>query len=260
MKVKITLAWKIIAGFGLITLCIGVAGLLGVESMDRVTAKLSKISDEDNRAIALLSNARIEASYHSRAIYRYLLVGDDEKNQAVNTLHFRMKNVNQQMQLYETTVLSNDESLIYKKYLIDWDAYLESADRMMQVEGRTLDKVHNGDFINKISRVEDDLARLIQLNEQYVEIDKTEGKKTIEENRNKLFLVLIVSKILSITFAFWFGARITRPLKRLAKTTRQAIEGNFEVEIPRFKRFGDEISDLSNELHELIHVYRQKSK
>lgn len=93
MKLHLPLAWKMIIGFSFITLCIGLTGLVGVESMDSVTTKLS--------------NARIEASYHSRAIYRYLLVRSEDRDSVRQTLFHRQNTVNEQIALYRSTSLSD---------------------------------------------------------------------------------------------------------------------------------------------------------
>lgn len=84
-----------------------------------------------------------------------------------------------------------------------------------------------------------------------MEQDKTEGKRIIEESRNKLLLILIVSKILSVLFAVWFSLRITSSLKKLSIAVRKVNEQGSQVEFPTFHS-SDEISDLNREIQKLL--------
>lgn len=251
MKWRIPLAWKLIAGFSLITLSIGFTGLIGVESMDTVTTKLSKISDEDNLAIAKLSNARIEASYHSRAIYRFLLARTEDREWVTKTLAHRQKTVEEQITLYRHTSLTEEEFRLLNQFTLDWTAYLSVASDFMNRSGTAFDRSKNQEFLERIAKAEDDLEALIHLNEGYVEIDKTEGKRAIDENRNKLFLILIISKLLSVGFAVWFSLRITSSLKRLSRAVRQVNERAPQIQFPIFRSV-DEISELNGEIQKLL--------
>ncbi len=95
----------------------------------------------------------------------------------------------------------------------------------------------------------------------YVYIYETKTKMKIGFSYNKIFLFItgLLAIMAGIIVSFWVSNRISKPIKLIESTSRQAIDNNFDVHIDEKQEF-QELSSLSKSINIMLAQIREQMR
>src|SRR5690606_9984070 len=117
---KLTLGSKLISGFLMVAVIGGFVGWLGISSMSRINDMLNYMYDENLVPVTQLSDANLQAVYHNRSLYDFIIETDrSEMDSIARQLETFKERYGQLVSEYGSTNLSDGERTIFNRLSAD---------------------------------------------------------------------------------------------------------------------------------------------
>ena len=215
MLKNMRVATKLFWGFFLSILITLAIALNGISSSNTINNMLNSMYDNNLVPITDVSNANMQAVYHSRALYDYIIQSDQsEMNQTAAEMEKFKARMNELLDKYRKTQLTEKEVELLKKLDAAWLPYEASAKKVMALSyaGKNDEamKLMNNETV-QLFQVADDLLSAI------VDVNVALGKQAYDESdvvAARGLQIAIGMLVAGVVAASVIGFVITRGLTR----------------------------------------------
>ncbi|MFP5212493.1 MAG: MCP four helix bundle domain-containing protein, partial [Acidobacteriota bacterium] len=246
---------KLMSSFLLVALIAGFVGCLGIVELSRMNHLLDGMYDNNLVPITEIAHANMQAIYHNRAVYDYVLESEkpemDKVKTAMDGYAARMK---EYLDRYRKTEITEKERELLGKFDAAWPVYMASVERILPLSyaGKNDEAtvLANGEATKTFQTVDDLLGELVEIN---VKLGKTayDESDSVYESSFRFMTILIV---LGIAAALGLGYLITRmitgPVREMVAAANSISLGDIDQKIEY--RCRDEIGNLADSFRNLV--------
>ncbi|SDZ10522.1 methyl-accepting chemotaxis protein [Proteiniborus ethanoligenes] len=256
---KITVAKKILFGFGALVIIIIGIGLLGIYELYNMNDMLNSMYEVELQGISSIKEAQVNLITAHRA-EKNLILSQDLKEQANHTENIReySKRFEEAMKKFEGTIALDD--IRQKSVEINrlWEEAKPVQERIIQLNSQG-----KYDEAFKLSGQNREIFDKI---EEYIELIATQKDEQALKAYNDsdaifnyttktVVIILIVCIIISIGAAFIISRLISKPIVAIAKSAEEIANGDLTVESIRVKN-NDEIGELAKSFNTMADSLR----
>ncbi|MGL4473746.1 MAG: methyl-accepting chemotaxis protein [Shewanella sp.] len=221
--------------FSLLSVLLVIMIALGIyqrESVGTVNNMLHNMFKNQLQPIAELSNANIQAIYHNRSLYDLIIEAEQANMLAIaETMKDYDAKMQQQLDLYRKTSMSDEEIKLLKEFEASWGVYVKSA---AEVEAASI----KGDNALAMSIMQGAtaafdtannlLTALVTLNMDLAKVAYVDSDVLVDNITNTLILV-IAAVVVVVVFAGWQVAfSICRPLAAIVADLNALAQGDLQ--------------------------------
>ncbi len=223
------LSTKLISGFlatSLITLLVGVTGISNIGTLN---ATIEDLYDNNLLPIKDVANANMQAIYHNRDLYDYVIEGQksgmDQIARRMNDHEAQMKAL---LETYRKTELTEPEKNLLRQIDEQWPFYIAAAKKVMafSYEGKNQEALATmrAEAAKSFQVVDDQLSKIVDLNEELAKRSNDASRASYLSIRRILLLLIIASVIISAVLGLFLTRSITRPLDRIIKNINRSSD------------------------------------
>ena len=248
---NLKLAIKLALGFGLVILVTIVVALQGIRGMTLAKKMLHSIYDNNLISIRNIANANMQAIYHNRNLYDFVLEEDkDEMKKIADNMEKNVVGMNEFLNKYRQTNLTKEEKELLTKVDAAWSAYLEAAKKAVALsyEGKDATKIIKGPATKNFQMVNDHLRDLANLNDSLAK-KAYDDSDVVAANMTKQSIGMLVAGIMiSVFFGCLITLSITHPMDEAIKVAQTVASGNLSsrIEVKSKDETGQLLQALKN--------------
>lgn len=262
LKLKIGARVNIIVLF-ICAVTVGI-GLFGLSSNNKTNNELNNIYYNSLVPVRHLDEAKAYLHRYRVAMYNHI-ISTDKKD--MDEWHLRAseykKAVNDNINSYEKTYLTDEEKKILNSFETVWSDYLTSSEKIFQesskgtAEGKAaaLD-IARGEARTKALALDHTIYKLIDTRVSLAEKAKVAADQQYRKTRIMTLFIIMVSFIISLGMGLLLSRSVARPLGELESVSNQIAKGDLTRNVPRMEG-GDEISSLSRSVHLMVSNLRE---
>jgi methyl-accepting chemotaxis protein len=242
---------KLSAGFGVVLLFLSIlAGVSYYEfyTIDKTYSDL--IAREDKQAI-LITEVISVVNEQSKAVRGYLLVGDEVSLQSYEKARSRYQEISKDLDNLLTTEQArkmlaelnqiNDEYNVIKNQLVTYKNQNKVA------EYQQLTKTEERRIAAKFKEKAQELEKLVV---DYVQMKSDETSKKVQNIKQFMIILSVITIIFGIVIAFVISRMISRPVVAITLGAKELAAGNLVIEDIQTKN-RDEIGELGSAFNEM---------
>ncbi|QIY81293.1 methyl-accepting chemotaxis protein [Chromobacterium violaceum] len=194
---------KLLLSFGVLMALLLVMGIIGFQASAKVNAGLEDLFTNQFSPLVGISNARVAAMTHNRALYRYLAELDKAKmEEAAAHMDQYDKDLFQQMKVELGSTMEPDEAEANRRWQAQWPIYLSASKEAMRL---AYEDTGNGEGRKKAMEVvrskarpafdvvEQSLALVKEVNEKVAERTHTLGQETYASTTRAVIALSAIS-------------------------------------------------------------------
>jgi methyl-accepting chemotaxis protein len=202
---QMTVAKRLVLGFGLLFLFSLVLGVFGIKTINDMVDRSRGMFEDNLTPIKDVANANMAAIYVNGALFKFITVVDPAAKEAAKTEMAKFKsNYAKLMDKYKATNLTQPEKDLIAKTEADWPAYLAQEQKVMELELAGKDDesaaLISGDAAKTFQVLDDHLSDLVNLNADLAEKNQAEG---VRQSGNS---EILVSVLLLLGLGFGIGS------------------------------------------------------
>jgi methyl-accepting chemotaxis protein len=221
---SLTVKMKLGLGFASVILITLVIAVVGLSSANNINSMLNDMYTNNLVPIKDVANANMQAIYHNRALYDYLISDKVELNEITEHVEKNKAKMVELLDKYRQTYLTDREKELLKKFDSAWPPYEESAKRVLALANT--DSLKAKDLMNNETTqlfqvVDDVLSDIVDFNEVLSKQAYSESDKVASRGQQLLIGMLIAAILMSTVIAF---AIIRGLLKQLGGEPAYAAE------------------------------------
>ncbi|UTH73255.1 methyl-accepting chemotaxis protein [Chromobacterium sp. IIBBL 290-4] len=194
---------KLLLSFGVLMVLLVAMGIVGYQASARVNAGLEDLFTNQFSPLVGISNARVSAMTHNRALYRYLAEMDKAKmEEAATHMDGYDKDLFAQMKIELSSTMEPEEAEANRRWQTQWPIYLSAAKEAMKLayedSGNGEGRRKALDIVRSKARpafdiVEQSLATVKETNEKVAERTHTLGQETYASTTREVIGLSLVS-------------------------------------------------------------------
>ncbi|MFJ5235637.1 methyl-accepting chemotaxis protein [Pseudomonas neuropathica] len=236
---SVSVAMKLGLGFAsviFITLIIALVGLVGGNNINTM---LNEMYANNLVPIKDVANANMQAIYHNRGLYDYLISDKVELDKIVEGMDRNKAKMTELLDKYAKTYLTDRERDLLKKLDTAWGPYEVSAKRVLALA--QIDKLKATDLMNNettqlFQAVDDVLSDIVDFNDQLAKEAYDESDAAANRAQQILIGMLIAAVLVSVFIAFFIIRGLLRQLGGepafAAQVLSRVAAGDLGVTIP----------------------------
>ncbi len=236
---SVSVATKLGLGFASvisITLIIALVGLVGGNNINTM---LNEMYANNLVPIKDVANANMQAIYHNRALYDYLISDKAELDKIVENMDRNKVRMAELLDKYKKTNLTDREKDLLKKFDTVWGPYESSAKKVLtlaQTDNLNATNLMNNETTQLFQTVDDVLSDIVDVNDQLA--TEAYDQSDVAANRAQQILIglLIAAVLVSVLIAFLITRGLLRQLGGepafAAQVLSRVAAGDLGVTIP----------------------------
>lgn len=242
---------KLIASFVIIAIFTVVVGLIGINSMGQINDLGNEIYEVNFISAEALANLNKDLET-LRGNHNLMLFERDETQlqSRLDILDDISAKANEEIQVYETKIQTEEERAIYNDLISSLEKYREiRAEHVnMIVAGNYEDAIAGRDQLRELrTAAQKDLDRLIDYNLNEAERKAEEGMTTYKNQSIIMIAVAVIGAVLAVGLGLIISGTIARPLAKLVDAANEIADGNLDIRID---------IDSKDEIGNLVDVFR----
>lgn len=258
-KRKMKFATKLILGFIVIGLIIGVVGSLGVYSIIKLGANEKKLYENMTVPIAQLSGI-VEHVQKQKISLRELVIAQDQasRQKIYNAVLEDREETQELMTAFKNTVLAEDVSLSYKEFEKEYNnfiAYYDQAAQYLLKEEESVQTINNDEWGKREQLLDETLDLLKSM--------KLEDANEMYQNNviigHQVIQVTIVISLFGIVVGIGYGMLLTKfinkPITHLIEVSKMMAKGDLSVELENKNQ--DEIGQIESSFGDMIEQFNE---
>ena len=249
---------KLLFGYLLIALFIGVVGYTGWRSMNTITNNATAVYHDNLLPIEQLSKAHSGLLAARGDTYNLLTRSTlEERMPALDSLQNNLAGIHTAMDEFEQSHLVTEEKNLVEEVNADLDKYDELVGSLESlVKQDKMDEAQiliAGDLNDVRTRLVNNMESLVDLNQAQAE-ENDAANDTMNQNASGvLFSLTIIALLLAIGLGILIGRLIAQPLVKITAISGALAEGDFTIEVPeRLTNRQDEIGMLAAGFNAMI--------
>jgi len=221
---------------------------MGINNMSKINSMLNAMYDDNLIPITDISSANIQAIYHNRSVYDYVI--EPEKT-GMDTIKKSMdaneEKMGQYFEEYRKTQLTDKEKQLLTKFDEAWALYRDGLTQALSLayDNRSDEAIIlvNGDIANAFQEVDDILTELVKVNASLSEEAYTESDRAYNQSRTFMIIVIIVCVLLGLGLAYFISILISNPIKKIVVEAQKIAQGDLDIDLQ--VKTKDEVGQLS---------------
>ncbi|HVJ50055.1 methyl-accepting chemotaxis protein [Desulfitobacterium sp.] len=265
MKFMNNLTWKfkLIAGFIIISLLVGLIGYFGITDMQKINTDGSLIYTDNLKPIIDLNQIGTTLRDSTSATQSLSVTQDRTQQQSIRQQMESLKNQNMKYeQDYEKTflpVLSTEEKTEYTSYKKFMTDYWSQQDQVMKLMD-TGKYAEAGQILQDTLMKTDDKAllsldNLITIVENEAQSRSNNNQKAYSSSRNMMLGIIGFSVLLALIIGLYLAFSLSRRLSQIVEFSEAFGEGNLSHELNLHGR--DEVGQLGTALTQAVQKVRK---
>lgn len=252
---KLKLGTKIITGYLLIVVFLGVVAYFGITGMQEIVHEYTDLDNE--RTVSIHVGELSSGSYAQFSLmYDYILT----KQAVVKTESAKMEEDMEETfkSLSNMSLSESEKSYLEQMKKLD-DEFKEDQMQIFKL----VDAGKNAEAAGKMEEIETDVDKMTEVIQKWDgENDNSvaECKKAAEEGAHSdeilEYIIIAVSVVLSLGIGIYISRSISKPVAALTAATSEIAEGNLGVVIPDVNT-KDEVETLNNAFKVMVNNLRQ---
>ncbi|MDD2586248.1 MAG: methyl-accepting chemotaxis protein [Syntrophomonadaceae bacterium] len=249
---------KLLFGYLLIALFIGVVGYTGWRSMNTIANNATAVYHDNLLPIEQLSKAHSGLLAARGDTYNLLTRSTlEERMPALDSLQNNLAGIHTAMDEFEQSHLVTEEKNLVEEVNADLDKYDELVGALESlVKQDKMDETQiliAGDLNDIRTRLVNNMESLVDLNQAQAE-ENDAANDTMNQNASGvLFSLTIIALLLAIGLGILIGRLIAQPLVKITAISGALAEGDFTTEVPeRLTNRQDEIGMLAAGFNAMI--------
>ncbi|SEH25317.1 methyl-accepting chemotaxis protein [Magnetospirillum fulvum] len=243
ISVKLSLAFALVM---LIMLINAAINLYEMAEMDRAGVDISQNWMPSVETLARLETLVVEHRVRELAhIATYTPEGIAEQDR--NVVRQR-EQIAETQKKYEALISSKEERSIYERFLSDWNAYIQTTDKVLDLSRQGSKQEARELQLGKSRELYTDMRNILT---EDVELNRAGAREAADVLNNSytnariaLFIDLAVIAGVIIVLALSLRSMIAQPISAMTEAMRRLAEGDHAIEIPARDR-GDEIGEMA---------------
>lgn len=251
---------KLLISFILMAVFIGILGVYGIDSIDKVNDNVDFMHEDGLRPIEILSaiqNNTYQASIEmQRIIWEYQVIDDatviDNSAAKIDEV---IKHNQELIEEYKASDLTDNERALLNSYEVTTKSYREHREKAIEAS-RAKDFDLALEFNNQASVERDNTMELLHgmmvQAEMYADNLKSDSEVIYENARVAVIAIGLNGIIFAIALSFFIGRIISKPISVAVEQAKLYAEGDFSIPVSEeFLSRKDEIGTLANALDEI---------
>ncbi|WP_318013535.1 methyl-accepting chemotaxis protein [Paucibacter sp. Y2R2-4] len=258
-------------GLSLISILFTLAvGLFGINQVGKVNHLVNEMFASDLITVADVANANMQAIYHNRALYAYVIEseqsGMDKVGQTMQGYEAGMHKV---LEKYRKTNLTTKEIDLLRKFDSAWALYMPLATKVQKHsyadQNKEAMELMNTE-VSKTFQVADDLlSDIVNLNIELGRQSNTDADETARLVRIISLAVIFAAVAVSIGLSMWIIRTVTAPLSYARERLADLSHGDLSMAIRTESKdeTGQLLQDMEavrHHLHSVVSTVRDNSE
>ncbi|HSI56231.1 MAG TPA: methyl-accepting chemotaxis protein, partial [Ideonella sp.] len=229
-------------GMALIAAAITAAvGLFGLTRMSEINNMLNSMYDTNLVPIADVANANMQAIYHNRSLYDYVVESEQPKmDKIAQAMDKHEAQMNQLLDKYRKTFLTPKETELLAKLDTAWPRYHESAERVKKFSYASQNdeamKTMNGETAAAFQAADDILSEIVNVNQALGKQAYDESDVVVANSRLWMFGMIGLGVALSVGMGLLISRSVTRQLggepSEVGEMAGAIVQGDLSRPIP----------------------------
>ncbi|WP_187274464.1 methyl-accepting chemotaxis protein [Paenibacillus sp. N3.4] len=248
---KLNIGMKIISGFLIIAILLGIVSLLSLYYLREIDDSYSDLIDRRERILSNSKDMRASTLQQMSSLRDFLLTqnkeGLDKLNQADNDL---MELITSTSNLVRRDVDKNDLNKL-KELEQQFKKGADQVISLIKVNKEAAIKLANSEVI-PIGREIEDLSRKIAEAQQKL-VDESSNNNTlmVESIKTTILIISILAFILAILIGLFVSRLISKPIVQIANSAKRIASGDLTLENMKV-RSRDEVGELADSFNQMV--------
>ncbi|MDI9216605.1 methyl-accepting chemotaxis protein [Clostridium tertium] len=229
----------------------GVIGIIGIYNMHSIDKSVDYLNNNTIKSIDSIS----KIDKNQLIIYKdiQLLVNSSDKgnsDELIKEITNASEESEKQIEIYETTVDDEDERNIFNEFKNNLKLYNEDVKKyinLMDNGNKKEAEIQHLAIIQARNNMENELNKLIELNEQWANEIKVEGKETFSNSLKLIIYIILALFIFTSLFAFVMQSSIKKSLNKIRGLANRL--SNYDLADPIIIESNDEFGEIGNNLN-----------
>ncbi|TWC18480.1 MULTISPECIES: methyl-accepting chemotaxis protein [unclassified Pseudomonas] len=236
---SVFVATKLGLGFASVILITLIIALVGLAGGNNINTMLNEMYANNLTPIKDVANANMQAVYHNRGLYDYLISDKAEQGNIVESMNGNKAKMAELLDKYSKTYLTDRERDLLKKFDAAWGPYESSAKKVLtlaQTDNLKATDLMNNETTQLFQVVDDLLSDIVDFNDQLAK--EAYDQSDVAANRAQQILIglLIAAVLVSVLIAFLIIRGLLRQLGGepafAAQVLSRVAAGDLGVTIP----------------------------
>jgi NtrC-family two-component system sensor histidine kinase KinB len=250
----IGLRQKLSLGFGGLLLIILIIGIQGIIEFRNLGHSIDVILRENYRSVVACQEMKEALERMDSGILLVLLGFGEEGNSLIRTNEALFEQA-LEVELNNITVPGEGEKTAsLKEFFTRYLATLQS----LRAQGQSNDLRQNRYFrelLPLFRQVKDTADEILRMNQNNMNEAHEKARRQAAFAQEQMYLFLLLGFLLAVTFMFFTGRWILRPINRLIRSTEEIRKGNLDLVVATDSR--DEIGRLSGAFNDMAAGLRE---
>ncbi len=248
-------------------------GLFGIYRASESNGLIEGMYDNNLTPVADIANANMQAIYHNRSAFNYIVEKDPARVATVGTaMKKNVDEMNRLLDKYRQTDLTAPEKKLLKDFEAAWPPYAALAAKALLLSDQDKDatalELMNGEVATTFQKADDVLSALVDLNVRLGTDARDASRVEAASGLRITWAVIVVAVLMSVGFAQLVSRSVTRPLggePREAIAAADAIAAG-DLTRPIVVRAGDtgslmaRMAAMQSSLQSLVSGVRQNAE
>ncbi|MFD0680860.1 MULTISPECIES: methyl-accepting chemotaxis protein [unclassified Paenibacillus] len=250
---------KLISAFVTVAIIVAVVGMYAISNLSMMNNNIQEMYNNNLTSIQRLSsglNSYQNGRVAARDISLAATMSDRDKFQT--DIQTYMKEIQEQIEVYRSTKLTQPEKDQLKNFDTVFTAYLKTLETAMKLA----DKEDKTDYIKfqgseltaAGSKVRESLSKLIDINVKLAEGTNTQSAEAYASARMMTIIMVIAAFLISILMGYGIAQSIARPLSRIVGLVAKVAHGDLQEKANIDTK--DEVGQLAASINQMINSLR----
>jgi len=258
--VRVNIFAKLIGGFGIVLVLMGVVGFIGYTGLNSVNDNYTQGMYEGAvKPIQYIDDAMMDLEEIRVNLYSAAADSDaSATNQARANIADYQKKMTESLDKYRKTELSQEEKDLLAKFDAAWTGYAADKDRILALDEQGQSDqalaLLKGAAKEKAAQMIDAMDKLGVASDDVASKAAKDGTATAEQAKTLQLAIIAVALFIGLGVAFVLGRSISSGITAMAGAAAGIAEGDLDQKVT--VNSNDEIGDLANSFSAMISYLR----
>ncbi|HEX9079619.1 MAG TPA: methyl-accepting chemotaxis protein, partial [Desulfuromonadaceae bacterium] len=236
-------------------------GILGMNNIGKLNTMMGEVYNDSLVPIVDIANANMEAIYHNRALYTYVIEKQKPEMDKIKAeMDKHEAGMKELLDRYRKTKLTDKEKELLGKFDASWPPYVASVHKVLPLsyEGKDDEamRVINNET-KRLFQVSDDLLTdLVNVNNELAKKTHDESGTIVARINRMMVSFIVVALAIGIGLALFISRIISRPLVGAVEIANSLAAGDLTVHVEARSKdeTGQMMESIRNMVEKLRHV------
>ena len=257
---KLSIANKLLAGFGVVLVLMGVLGFMGITNLGSLNAAMNDMYANRLKPVAQIGDARDAFNGYRLGVAKLVLASDEDSKAAAQAiLAEEEKTLVAALDEFGRSDQSAEDKANLAAVQSAWAAYKALADKTVALAVADRDQeaiaLVNGDLAKKAADAEAALSKLSAAQVQNADQAQKASTSAYESTRTLALAIMAFSVIVGLGIAFFLSRSIASGIQKMARVADGLAEGDIDQRVDITS--SDEVGQLAASFRGMIEYIRE---